>query len=225
MSSPKSKLRLIGAFATLLLLAVAVSCKGFFVNPTITSIVIDPPNPSVSIGFTQQLTAAATDSDNNPVTLTGGTSCTGTTVCWSSGTPSVATVSTGGLLTGVSAGTSTITAASGTASATTTATITLGNVTSIVLGPNGITSFSLPESSTASGNDCLTATATAGGQQIDVTTSVTWQTGTADIVTVENGINPMCVTSLTTPGQTTVFATYVSGGTTITSNSVTVSVQ
>jgi uncharacterized protein YjdB len=224
MSSTKNKLRLAGAFAALATLALAVSCKGFFVNPTVTSIVIDPPSPTVSVTNTRQLTAAGTDSNGNPLTLTGGTSCTGTTVCWSSDTPSVATVSTGGLLTGVAVGTSTITAASGTASATTTATVTLDNVTSIVLGPNGITGFSIPENSFAMGNDCLTATATAGGQQIDITTSVTWQTGTAGILTVQNGINPMCVQSLTMAGPTTVFATYISGNNTITSNSVTVTV-
>lgn len=217
-------LRVIGAFALLGLMALAVSCRGFFVKPTITSITIDPPNPAVSIGLTQQLTAAGTDSDGNAVTLSGGTSCTGDTVCWSSSTPGVATVSTGGLLTGVSAGTTTITAASGTASATTTATVTLGNVTNITLGPNNITSFSLPENTTATGNDCLTATATAGGQTVDVTTSVTWQTGTSGIVTVENSVEPMCVTAQSTAGPTTVFATYLSGTTTITSNSVTVTV-
>jgi uncharacterized protein YjdB len=224
MSSTKNKLRLAGAFAALATLALAVSCTGFFVNPTVTSIVIDPPSPTVSVALTEQLTAAATDSNGNPLTLSGGTSCTGTTVCWSSGTPSVATITAGGLLTGVSAGTSTISAASGTASATTTATVTLGNVTTIVLGPNGITSFSIPESSIATGNDCLIATATAGGQQVDVTTSVTWQTPNTDLLTVQNGIDPMCVTSLAEAGATTVFATYISGTNTITSNSVTVTV-
>jgi hypothetical protein len=224
MSPRKNKLRLAGAFAVLAVMAITVSCKGFFVNPTVSSIVIDPPNPSVSVTFTQQLTAAGTDSNGNPLTLTGGTSCTGTTVCWSSDTPSVATVSVSGLLTGLSAGTSTITAASGTASATTTATVTLGNVTDLVLGPSGVTSFSLAESSTATGNDCLTASATAGGEQIDVTASVTWQTPNSTLITVENGVNPMCVQSSTTAGTTTVYATYLSGNNTITSNSVTVTV-
>src|ERR1700683_4734245 len=165
MSSTKQKLRLAGALATLATLALAVSCTGFFVNPTVSSVVIDPPNPTVSVGLTEELTAAGTDRNGNQLTLSGGSSCTGTTVCWSSATPSVATISTGGLLTGVSAGTSTITAASGTASATTTATVTLGNVTSIVLEVNGshITSFSLPVSSTTT-TDCLSAIATAGGQ-------------------------------------------------------------
>ena len=221
MSFQKQQLRLICAFAALALLALAVSCKGFFVNPTVSTIVIDPPNPTVSVGLTQELTAAGTDSNGNSLTLTSGTSCTGTTVCWSSDTPSVATISTGGLLTGVSAGTSTITAASGTATATTTATITLGNVTSVVVTPDSIT---LAESSTAVAPNCLTAKASAGGQTPDVTASVTWQTANTSLITVENGVDPMCPQSLAATGTTTIFATYISGNNTITSNSITVTV-
>ncbi len=219
MSSAKPKLNLIGAFTALATLALAASCTGFFVNPTVSSITIDPPNPTVSQGLTTQLTAAGTDSNGNALTLTGGTSCTGTTVCWSSDTPTVATITAGGVLTGVSAGTSTITAASGTASATTTATVTLGNVTSVVITPDSIT---LPESSTAT--TCLTAKATAGGSTVDVTSSVTWQAGST-IITIENGENPMCPESSTTPGTTTIFAQYISGTNTITSNSVSVTVS
>jgi hypothetical protein len=37
-------------------------------------------------------------------------------------------------------------------------------------------------------------------------------------------VNPMCVQSSTTAGTTTVYATYLSGNNTITSNSVTVTV-
>src|SRR5277367_1457327 len=117
MSSTKSNLRAAGAIAVLFIFAIGVGCKGFFVNPTVSTITIDPPDPSVSVGFTTSLTAAGTDSNGNSLTLTGGTSCTGTTVCWSSSDTSIATISTGGALTGVSAGTATITAASGTASA------------------------------------------------------------------------------------------------------------
>ena len=39
MSSKQQRIRLVGAFAALATLALAVSCKGFFVNPTLTSIV------------------------------------------------------------------------------------------------------------------------------------------------------------------------------------------
>jgi hypothetical protein len=223
MSSPKQKLRLAGAIAALATLAVAVSCKGFFVNPTVSSIVIDPPNPTVSVGGTPvQLTAAGTDSNGNSITLTSGTSCAGTTVCWSTSDSTIATVSTGGLLTAVAAGTSTITAASGTATATTTATVTLANVTALVISP---TSISLSASSTAVPPNCLTVKATAGGSTPDVTASVSWFSANPSLVTIFNGQDPMCVQSSTTTGQTTVFATYLSGSTTITSNSVTVTVQ
>jgi uncharacterized protein YjdB len=221
MPSTKYKLRLAGAFAVLATLALAVSCTGFFVNPTVSTISILPPSPTVSVGLTTQLNAAGTDSSGNPVTLTGGTSCTGTTVCWSSDTPSVATVSAGGTLTGVSVGTSSITAASGTASATATATVTLANVTQITLLPDS--SFNIPVNTTATGSQCLEAFAQGGGQQVNVTTSVTWQTGTTGIVTVENGIDPMCVqTDLA--GTTTLFAQYTSGSTIINSDSITVTV-
>jgi Bacterial Ig-like domain (group 2) len=221
MSSRKERLRLIGAVGVLAIAALGVACRGFFVNPTITSITINPPNPNVSQGDTRQLTAAGTDSNGNAVTLTGGTSCAGTTVCWSSSTPTVATISTGGLLKGISAGTTSITASSGTATGTTTATVTLGNVTAINVQPSSI---SLPVSSTATGTQCLKATASAGGTSTDVTASVTWQTGNTSLITVQNGQDPMCPISSSTPGQTTIFATYVSNNATITSNSVTVNV-
>src|ERR1700731_3872508 len=221
MSSTKHNLRLAGAFAFLATLALTISCTGFFVNPTVSSITIDPPNPTVSQGFTATLTAAGTDSNGNSITLTGGTSCSGTTVCWSSDTPPVATITTGGLLTGVSAGTSTISAASGTATATTTATVTLGNVTNLVISPSSIT---LTVSSTAVPPNCLTAEATAGGTQVDVTASVTWVSANSSLISVFNGQNPMCPQSSTATGPTTINATYISGNNTVTSNSVTVTV-
>ncbi|MGC1373047.1 MAG: Ig-like domain-containing protein [Candidatus Sulfotelmatobacter sp.] len=219
MLSGKQKLHLAGAFVGLATLALAVSCSGFFVNPTVSSIAIDPSAPTVSIGDTQQLNAAGTDSNGNALTLTAGTSCTGTTVCWSSDTPAVATITAGGLLKGISAGTSTITASSGTASATATATVTLGNVTSVLVTPSSAT---LAVSSTAT--TCFTAMASAGGQTIDVSASVTWQTANTSLISVENGEDPMCVESSTSTGTTTVYAQYTSGSNIITSNSVQVTV-
>jgi hypothetical protein len=218
----KRNLRIIGAFAVLGVMALAASCRGFFQNPTITSITIDPPNPNLTIGSTTPLTALGSDNEGDaPVALKGGTTCTGDVVCWSSSSPSVATISTGGLLTGVTAGTTTITAASGTATATTTATVSLANVTSITISPN--TNITLDTNTTATGTQCLTAAANPGN--IDVTTSVTWQTGTTGIVEVFNGVEPMCVEAQDQTGSTTVYATYVSGTTTITSNMVNVTVQ
>lgn len=223
MFSPKSNLRLIGAFAALLSLALAVSCKGFFVNPTITSITIEPSAPSVSVNGTQQLSAVGTDSNNQTYTLTAGTSCTGTTVCWSSDDTSTVTITTGGLLKGIATGTATITASSGAATASASATVTLGNVTGITLSP---TNVSIPVNSTAQGNSqCITATATlSGGGTQDVSSTVTWNTNNSTIITVENGEDPMCFLTGTTGGSATINATYVSNGNTITSNNVNVNV-
>jgi hypothetical protein len=86
-------------------------------------------------------------------------------------------------------------------------------------------SFTIPVDTTATGSQCLEAWATAGGQQVNVTTSVQWQTGTPSIVTPENQIDPMCVQSGDLPGSTTLFAQYTSGSTIINSDSITVTVQ
>ena len=219
-SQKKNKLRLAGAFAALATLALAVSCTGFFQNPTVSTITIDPPSPTISIGASTQMTAAATYSDGSTGTLSGGTSCTGNTVCWSSSDPSVASISTGGLLTGVSQGTTTITAASGAVTGTATGTVTLGDVTNLTVTPTSLT-MTVSETSTTG----LYAYATVGGQQVDVSSTVTWVSNNTTYVTVENGEDPEYVESGATAGSTTVYCTYVSGTTTLTSNTVTVNVS
>lgn len=172
MSSTKNKLRLAGAFAALATLALAVSCTGFFQNPTVSSITIDPPNPTVAFGpnaATQQMTAAATYSDGSTGTLSAGTSCTGNTVCWSSSDPTVASISEGGLLTGLSAGTTTITAASGSITATTTATAA-EIVTSVTITPitGGITA-----NGTDTANFTINGTTQSGSQNISALVTLT----------------------------------------------------
>jgi hypothetical protein len=62
---------------------------------------IAPETVSIEVGATQQLTIVADPED-----------ATNQEVIWASGNPAVATVSSGGLVTGVSAGTATITATS-----------------------------------------------------------------------------------------------------------------
>jgi hypothetical protein len=86
MSSTKSKLRLIGAFALLMGLALAVGCRGFFVNPTVTSITVGPTGQSIAPGGQLQMTASGAMSD-------GSTPKNVTTQCfWSSNNTSAATV-------------------------------------------------------------------------------------------------------------------------------------
>ena len=57
MSSKKQRIRLVGAFATLATLALAVGCTGFFVNPTLTGVSVGPQGLTLSVNQTFQMTA------------------------------------------------------------------------------------------------------------------------------------------------------------------------
>ena len=190
MSSTKHKLRLIGAFAALAIFAISIGCTGFFQNPTVSTITIDPPNPAVGFGpgsSPLQLTAAATNSDGSSATLKGGTSCTGSTVCWSSSDPTVATISVGGLLTGVAVGTSTITAASGSVTGTTTATVA-ENVSSMTISP---TSTAIPADGSTAAVFIIMGTTPSGTENISslVTLTPTLPGGATSEVTCSAGTN------------------------------------
>lgn len=221
MSSMKTKFRLAGAFIALATLALAISCKGFFVNPTITTITVDPPNPSINTGATQQMTATATYQDGTTGTLTGGTSCSGNTVCWSSSDTTVATITTGGLVTGVSEGTATIAAASGAVTGTTTATVVLSSITNFQVceGTFGATttcsSGSTPVTWDANAASTVTqdfvAQGSSSGTEYDLTTSATWTVvGAPSDVTCDNSSSPAVCTVQegTTASTYTVTVTY-----------------
>lgn len=72
--------------------------------PAVASVTVSPATASLIIGATAQLTATTKDAS--------GTTLTGRTVTWSSSDPTVATVSPTGLVSGIKAGTATITATS-----------------------------------------------------------------------------------------------------------------
>ncbi len=220
MSSTKNKLRLAGAFAALAALALAVSCTGFFQNPTLTTITVDPPTPQINQGATQQMTATGTYQDSTTAALKGGTSCSGNTVCWSSSDTTVVTITTGGLAMGVAQGTATITAASGAITGTTQATVDLTNVTNFQIcqgsfGSTDCSSGSTPLTSTiqVGTGQTFVAQGTSNGQTFDLTTSSTWTVAlTATGITCSNsGASPeTCSIASTgaTTGTTPVTVTY-----------------
>jgi O-glycosyl hydrolase len=74
--------------------------------PTLTSIAVTPPNPTVAVGTAQQFTATGTYSDASAQDLTNQ-------VTWTSSNMTRATISSAGLATGVSAGATTVSAAFG----------------------------------------------------------------------------------------------------------------
>jgi len=170
MSPNERKLRLVAAFAALAMLALAISCRGFFVNPTWQSIQIQPPSPSVAVGFSQTLTAWGTDTDGNRSQITSR-------LVWSlSGASNGGTVATldpaTGLLTGVAAGTVTVTASSEGVSGTATATVAQV-VTSMTISPQ-------TTSVVDNGTNLAQFKVTAGST--DITSQVTltaYQNGTA----------------------------------------------
>jgi trimeric autotransporter adhesin len=212
MLNTKQKIKTVGPLAASLLLVWGVGCNGFFVNPTLTSITVGP-TATISEAGTVQETAVGTYNDGSTQSLTN--------VLWSSGESSVATISTSGLVTGVSPGTATITGASGTVSGTATITVSISNVTGITISPTS-------ENAVMNGGTAnFTAQATvSSGSPVDITSTATWSissttTGSTSDFTVTQGQDPAVVTveSTATVGeQATVTATYVSGTTTYTAN-------
>jgi Bacterial Ig-like domain (group 2) len=133
MSPMKQKLRLMGALAALATLALAISCRGFFVNPTLTGVSVGPQGLTINVNQTWQMGATGTYSDGSQKTLTSG-------VTWSSSDGNTVSVGqTSGVVTGAQIGSASITAAAGSCSAcsgSTTVTVVLTGITSIIVGPS-----------------------------------------------------------------------------------------
>jgi hypothetical protein len=89
------------------------------VPPPVASVTVSLASATIQAGQTTQATAATRDAANNVLT--------GRTVTWSSATPSVASVSSTGLVTGLTAGTATIVASSEGQSGSAQLTVTAGN--------------------------------------------------------------------------------------------------
>jgi hypothetical protein len=204
MPPKKSKLRLTGALAALALLALAVSCRGFFQNPTLTSIAISPTAPQVAINtqLSPALQVFGTYDD-------GSRSQVKTGVSWSSSAPTIASVDpNSGVLTGVSLGTATITASAQALSATASATTYLSGISSITVTPTTGT-ISLAGTSTTP----FTFTALVNGTQVDITTDnggvLTLSPTTSDIICSPSGNSEVCTgDGSETPGTYSVTMTY-----------------
>src|SRR3989442_1060423 len=82
---------------------------------SVASVTVAPSSPSIGVGSTVQLTATLKDSAGNTLS--------GRPVTWASGSASVASVNSSGLVTGVAAGSATITATSGSVSGSATVTV------------------------------------------------------------------------------------------------------
>jgi len=214
MPSFNAKLRLLAALAALFTLALAAGCRGFFVNPTLTSLAVAPTTVSLIEGNTQQLSATGTYDDGSTKDLTG-------TATWSTSSSTVASVTSGGLVKAAATiasppGTATITASSGTLTATSAITVNTGPLQSIALTASTLTP-------TAGSTFTLTAMGTFSGstQLQDITTQVSWNNDNTTAVSLSQG-SGSATANTSTSGQVAHISATLNG---ITSNTVTISVQ
>jgi len=158
------------------------------VAPPVASVQVTAPDSSIARGQSVQLTAT-------PRTA-GGAVVTGRTVSWSSGTPSVATVSTSGLVSAVGVGSAVITATVDGINGTLTITVAT-DVATVQVAP---TTATLSE---ASPTQQYTATPRNAANTALTGLTATWTSLDPSIATVDaNGL----VTALR-PGSTTIRAT------------------
>ncbi len=161
MLSSKQKLQLIAAFATLFTLVLCVGCHGFFTNPTLTSLAVGP-EATINQGTQLQMTAVGTYNDGTQETVTSGLN-------WSSSASNIASINSGGLVTGVSPGDATISASAQAVTGTASITVTITGLTAIQVTP-------LTWSQNNTNPIQYTATGTVNGKQEDLTDIVTWTT-------------------------------------------------
>ena len=175
-------------------------------SATLSSIAVTPNPASVTQGQTIQFTATGTYSDGSTAVLTNAT--------WSSLTPSVATISTTGLATGVATGTSGISASDGNIVGSTTLTVTaappiLVSITVIPANPSvavaGMVQF------IAIGNY-------SNGTTQNLTATALWTTSSAPTATVSNVTTSAGQATGVASGTTTITAASgaISGSTTLT---------
>lgn len=229
MVSTRRKLQLIGSVVFLVLMAVALGCNGFFVDPNLVSITVAPPTPTLVVGAAGvQMTAFGTYDDGTT------NKNINSSVTWTMNPPGYATIGAGGLLTGTSPSPSTVTLqASDLAVVGSTTFQVFSNIAAIAVTP---TTQSV---SASSGNPiCLVATGQTSAGPQDISNAATW-TFTNSSNQTESGLTKTTAATCT-PGQAfsigtlsptpaptvlnvTATAPNTSGGT-VTSNTVTVGV-
>jgi uncharacterized protein YjdB len=190
---------------------MAAGCTGFFVNPTLTSIDVRPTTPTIKEGNTRQMSATGTYDDGSTKDITGS-------VDWTSSDDTVATVTSGGLVKGISAGSADITAAKATVEGSTSVTVTFADLQSITVTPASI--------SRSGAGQTVDYTATghfSSGPDQDITEQVTWSvspTAAANISNSSGSRGRLTTNAVTTTTDVTVTATSgnIQGSATLTLN-------
>ncbi len=167
--SPRAASRFLAAVVSLSSLA---GCDGAGPSPEpapVAGVTIAPTEPALAAGATLQLTATPLDADNQPLS--------GRTVTWSTASPEIATVSDGGVVTGVAQGAAAITATVESHSAQVTATVGPAGVASISISPPVQAVFPGQQSQ-------LTATTRDNAGNILTDREITWSSSDPNVAEV-----------------------------------------
>jgi phospholipase C len=182
---------------------------------SLAEIVVTPAIPSVPEGMNEQFRATGIFTDGSTQDVTG-------IVQWSSGTPTVATISnasgTVGLATSVAQGTTTVMASAETVSGSTMLTVTGVSLVSIAISPAA-------PSVGVGVNEQLTATGTfTDGSTQNLTSAVSWSSSNAAVATISNTSGTVGLATSVAQGTTTITASMgtVNGGAMLTVTPATV---
>ncbi len=140
----------------------------------LVSIAVTPVNPAIAKGATKQFNATGTYSDGSTLDLTSSAK-------WVSSNAGVATITAGGLATGVAKGTSQISAASAGVTGKTTLTVGTAVLASIAVTPAN------PSIATGSTQQFSATGTYSDGSTKNLTTQVTWASSTTAVATIAAG--------------------------------------
>ncbi len=147
------------------------------VRQVVAAVTVTPSSPVVLEGGTQQMSAAATDANGNPIP--------GAAFAWTSSNAPVATVDAAGVVRAVAAGVSYVTAAAG--GKTATATLTVNAAAVVQAPPAAVATVSVAPGSAAlvvGGGALLTASARDGAGNVLTGRPVAWSTSNPAVATV-----------------------------------------
>ena len=148
-------------------------CAKFFPDPKLTNVAVLPTSPTIAVGKTQQMEAVGTYDDGHKESITDG-------VSWTTSSDQIASLSSTGLVTGVSVGSATISATASFQSGSTSVSVTVADLKAISINPSN--------SSVSSGKSQQFAAigTLQNGNTVDVTTSVTWTSSNTAAATINS---------------------------------------
>jgi uncharacterized protein YjdB len=198
----------------LFLVALALPIAGC-TNQLVDTISVSPSAQSVGVGQTVQFTATGSvgHGSNHPTTTSDIT----TQVTWTSSSPSVATINSSGVATGVASGTTTITATingyTGVLSASASLTVASSGSggTGVVTGITSLAVIPGAQTVAAPGqtSQFIAIGTTASGSTIDITSQVAWSSSSVQIGTV---VANSGLATAVGQGATTITALYSNPG-------------